>query len=407
MELENEASKLSEYISELKESGDFEYIEKGIQDEHLGAIIADAILQAGHDYKKYVLPRVIRIKTMFPDHTNVSSLKEFSSSNAEGIRQFLNWNGRKEQERFAATISFFNDEGIETFSDLRKWLSKDKNRDKLITDSGIQGIRERTADYFRVLVRLPNAVKVDTRITKFLFNAGITKYKYSYKEKRAIVEIAAGFLKIKPIDLDYSIWEYKSKDNQKQREVATMPKNSKRLPLTKAKKFGEKRFTEEINWITSEIPKLLEKYNKNYTPGSNSVDLIKRGKYVELYYTNDCWDKFKKSCWPNGNLNVGLHEIKRSRSAVKRFDNKVRDGGGTLKFEWPLSDTEWESVLNPQHQKQGANVKGKVNKHNTTLSITITDEEAKQLEALAIKFDTTSEKLAKHWIIERLPETKL
>ena len=70
-----------------------------------------------------------------------------------------------------------------------RMAESDDNRDRLITNNthvhkaGIPKIANATADYYRVLVGLPDAVKVDRLVKRFLAHAGIEVKKYSRFKK--------------------------------------------------------------------------------------------------------------------------------------------------------------------------------------------------------------------------------
>lgn len=218
--LQSEVRKLVDHICSL--GGDFKIV-RAKPEVHIGAVITDAVLQVGHRWKTHVEPRVERIKTDYPNAATICVLLHLLETVGEcGL---LNWNGIDEQERFRLTIHFFAHEGINTVDDLTKWLESEDNRDRLISKStcvdkaGIPKIADKTADYYRVMVGLPDAVAVDRFIKEFFDEAGIEIRRYKYKDLRAIVQLAAGPLsivkgtEIKPLDLDQSIWKYKQ--NQK------------------------------------------------------------------------------------------------------------------------------------------------------------------------------------------------
>jgi len=211
MELEVEVKKLVSYINSLG----LEIPRRKPPHEHVGSIIADAVLQVGHQWKTHVGPRLERIRDKYPEASTTSGLSYLLET--RGAQELLNWNGEDAHERFRQSIRFFENEQVKTYEDLRKWLESEDNRDRLITKSlrddkaGIAKIADKTADYYRVLVGLPDAVKVDSRVEEFLTDAGVTVGKYKYKELRAIVQLAAKQLGKRPIDLDSAIWNYQGK----------------------------------------------------------------------------------------------------------------------------------------------------------------------------------------------------
>jgi hypothetical protein len=220
--LRTEAQKLANHIQSL--GNDFAIL-TAKPENHIGAIIADAVLQVGHRWKTHVEKRVKRIKTAYPGAATLSGLSRLLATIGE--KKLLDWEGRDEQKRFRQTIQFFskeqvNGKKINTVSDLARWLNSDANRDRLLTRSqrkdraGIPRVGDKTADYYRVMVGLPDAVAIDSLITKFLRDAGV-KGRSQYNKARAIVQRAASILsearneQIRPIDLDRSIWTFQSK----------------------------------------------------------------------------------------------------------------------------------------------------------------------------------------------------
>jgi hypothetical protein len=215
MELEAEAKKLVNYVHSLNDN--FK-ITKAEPLKHIGAIITDAVLQVGHRWKTHVGPRVERIENSYPEAGTISGL--LSLLRSKGAQDLLNWNGIDAQERFRQTAEFFAREQIETVDDLHKWLQSEDNRDRLVTQSprddkaGIAKIANKTADYYRVLVGLPDAVAIDTYIKEFLTKAHIDTRKYKYEELRTIVQLAAKQMGIRPVDLDQSIWNFQSENKE-------------------------------------------------------------------------------------------------------------------------------------------------------------------------------------------------
>ncbi|MDM7999305.1 MAG: hypothetical protein QUS33_04725 [Dehalococcoidia bacterium] len=208
MQREVEAQKLVDYVAQIGPQVPV----RTPPERHVGAIIADAVLQVGHRWKTHVCPRVQRLKRLYPEADTVPGLSRLIETRGTG--ELLNWKGKAEQQVFSMTVAFFHNEGIKTFDDLRKWLKSYINRDRLMTKSarkdkaGIPRIADRTADYYRVLVGIPDAVKVDSRVKQFLSDAGIEVKKYDYEDLRAIVQMAAAELGKRPLDLDWAIWNY-------------------------------------------------------------------------------------------------------------------------------------------------------------------------------------------------------
>jgi hypothetical protein len=280
MQLEFEAKKLVDYINSLG----LNIPPRKASHEHVGAIIADAVLQGGgHRYKIQVEPRVERVRNRYPAAGTVSGLSSLLKS--QGPQALLNWSGEDEQQRFRQTVAFFVKEHVNTFDDLRRWLRSEANRDRLITRSdrvdkaGIAEISDATADYYRVLVRLPDAVKVDSRVEQFLTDAGISVRGYKYAEKRTIVQLAAKELGVRPIDLDGAIWAY-----QEERRLKGGKSMNKGTGATRYERLTQ----HELN---------------------QRVDVIRNRGVRDLCH--ECLDLLKRHrCWPVhcGDDNISVHD---------------------------------------------------------------------------------------------------
>jgi hypothetical protein len=206
-ELAKQSRKLATYIKGL---GNFNFVEPDplMDIPHVGRVIVDAVLQVGHDYEKQVRKRVEYIKK-YDEAVTVSGFLRFLKE--LGINELLDWNSPAMEIDLIAVGNFFTNRGIETYSELKEWLKPEDNRDSLLFErSGLGGnspfrVADKTADYFRVLVCHWDAVAVDSNIKAIIKNVGITS-EYAYKEMRAIIQLAALEMNLRPIDLDASIY---------------------------------------------------------------------------------------------------------------------------------------------------------------------------------------------------------
>lgn len=196
---------------------------------HVGRVIVDAVLQVGHDYEKQVRKRVHKIIS-FPEASTISGFLKLLRE--QGIFKLLDWNSSALEKDLIAVANFFAERNVESYLDLKEWLRSEDNRDSLLSDSsGLGGnstfkVADKTADYFRVLVGHADAVAVDSNIKAVITNAGI-RARYSYKEMRTIIQMAAVEMNMRPIDLDASIYNdsvvhperYKRSENRKQHYI--------------------------------------------------------------------------------------------------------------------------------------------------------------------------------------------
>lgn len=199
LNLESASAQLAAYVV----SSGLPISEKPPPHRHVGAVIADAVLQIGHAYEQQVRSRVIRLRQDYPEAATISGFLHLLDE--VGARELLGgWKGTKEWKRVHEHSTYFAAKGIQTFDELFAWLTHECHRDELVTAE--LGIRDKTADYYRVLVGIPDAIKVDQRIEAFLMRASIEIDKYDYKGLRSVVQLAARQLGRRPIDLDWSIW---------------------------------------------------------------------------------------------------------------------------------------------------------------------------------------------------------
>jgi hypothetical protein len=207
MDRNDAARHLAKYIQALP---DFIYHEVGDSYGHIGATIADAVLQAQKDYDAYVTPRTTRILKRWPHEKTITPLLNLLVSvpateflNCKDSESSKTWLGRR-VERFCAILHLLKREKIESEADLKAWLAKDNNLPKL---HAIRGVGPKTVDYLKILVGLQSAA-IDGRLRKFLGMAGITTSPNEYDTAKDIVNRTADLLSVERSLLDHSIWRY-------------------------------------------------------------------------------------------------------------------------------------------------------------------------------------------------------
>ncbi|MFP3880568.1 MAG: hypothetical protein ACLFVA_06410 [Dehalococcoidia bacterium] len=315
--LRSEAGKLVNYVLSL--GNDFRILAAQSQ-THIGAIIADAVLQVGHRWETHVGPRVERIKAIYPQAGTIPGLLRLLQQ--KGPQELLNWRGADEQDRLQKTADFFHKEEVETVGDLRAWLESDDNRDRLLTKSlrndkaDIPRIGDKTADYYRVLVGLPDAVAIDRRIADFLRDADVRRGRSQYLKARAIVQLAAPMLstirnqQVRPVDLDVSIWEFQS--------------SGRTLRHRQNRSTGEQRRSNKATCVSEErASKEIDVNNViGYSP------LPARGRAIVEAKNNDSWQDAKREilisrpwmaaliCW-GGALDISMARMKYGASVSK------------------------------------------------------------------------------------------
>ena len=171
----------------------------------MGALLTDAILQAGLNYDNVVLPRALRVRDTYPDAITTSGF--LNTLDTRGYQEVLSWNDEEKPARLKRLATFLQDRNVETVKDLKEWLALPESRREL---REIKGVGPKTADYLPILAGLPS-VAVDRHIVRFCAKAGIEK-----KEVKKAVKEAAAILRTDEGCLDYSIWFYMSRRGSKE-----------------------------------------------------------------------------------------------------------------------------------------------------------------------------------------------
>lgn len=200
------ALRLKEYISQID---DFKFIEPEYCPyiNHVGALFTDTILQAGVNYRSVVWPRVAHVLDTFPYATTVSIFAEILEN--YGTANVLHWSNAEKIQRMNELVLFCLDHQIETSRQLTEFLRDEQNVDML---KDIHGIGNKTCDYLKRLLGF-DTVAVDRHIRSFIESADI--FCNDYYDIKEIVEYAADFMEKTRRELDYSIWSYMSKKEQK------------------------------------------------------------------------------------------------------------------------------------------------------------------------------------------------
>lgn len=175
---------------------------------HLGALLADASLQAGLNYSAVVRPRIQRILAEYP-HAN--SVKALTTIIADGqLPSFLGWQHQTKLARFILLVNTLKSLGVGTLVDLRGRLDDDEFCSELMR---INGVGPKTIDYMACLVGL-EAVAVDRHIMNYARKAGVYHGEYYYL--RRVFCFAADLLNISRREFDAWVWrkEAAGKNNQ-------------------------------------------------------------------------------------------------------------------------------------------------------------------------------------------------
>lgn len=178
---------------------------------HMGAVLADSILQAGLNYVKVVRPRVVSILRTFPQATTINTLIRVIE--CEGSPKFLQWRHQEKVSRFDDLVAFLVDAEIESTCELAKAL---RDKSFRVDIQHIRGIGPKTVDYMACLVGV-DCIAVDRHIRGFAEVAGLDNDNYDYL--REVFCFAADLLSVSRREFDASIWKYQSEQNIEQLEI--------------------------------------------------------------------------------------------------------------------------------------------------------------------------------------------
>jgi hypothetical protein len=166
--------------------------------DHAGALLADAVLQAGLRYRTVVWPRVGRILKEFPDADRVSALVYFVREG--NTTHLLDWRHPTKIVRFERLVDFLHAAGIDTTDDIRLAFASDGFSAEL---QQVNGVGPKTVDYIACLVGI-ESIPVDRHIRSFASKAGINRNDYGFL-KNAFC-FAADLLSISRREFDAWIW---------------------------------------------------------------------------------------------------------------------------------------------------------------------------------------------------------
>src|SRR5665213_2644531 len=165
-----------------------------VTSDHLGAVLADAILQAGVSYRTVVRMRVDRIHLRFPEAATLPGL--FTLLEQHGAGEFLLWNHPIKMSRFVSLARFLAIQNISTTVELKVWLNRNDAREHLLS---LHGIGPKTYDYLCCLVGI-DCIAVDRHVRTFASEAGVLIS--DYDRLKSVVSYAADLLGMARRDFD-------------------------------------------------------------------------------------------------------------------------------------------------------------------------------------------------------------
>jgi hypothetical protein len=136
--------------------------------DHMGAKLADAVLQSGVAYEAFVRGRVDRIARERPSAQTASGFLKLL--HLEGPAKVLNLRAGRKLRTILELTQFLVDQGVETAQDLQTWLQVSGKASTLL---GLHGVGPKTVSFLKLLVGL-DAVAVDMHVLRFLQETGIS-----------------------------------------------------------------------------------------------------------------------------------------------------------------------------------------------------------------------------------------
>jgi hypothetical protein len=170
----------------------------------MGAVFADAGLQAGLSYRSVVAPRVQRLLVHWPTATTTTAFS--AKAGRFGLEDVLHWRHPHKLRRIFALADFFGQQGVDTIADARAWLASDDVDQQLLA---LPGVGPKTASYLRVLVGLPE-IAVDRHIRSFAEAAGVHGHD---QDLQAWLREAASASGMSPCQADWLVWEHRSRQS--------------------------------------------------------------------------------------------------------------------------------------------------------------------------------------------------
>jgi hypothetical protein len=166
--------------------------------DHLGAKLADAVLQSGVGYEAFVRRRVERIAAEYPAATTARGFQ--ATLRQEGASVVLSVASGRKLRTIQELADFCVGQGIETCADLRHWLQVPGNSPKL---QAVHGVGPKTINFLKLLVGL-DAIAVDIHIRRFVFEAGLSE---KDPERIEALLLAAGkIVRLSGSQVDELVW---------------------------------------------------------------------------------------------------------------------------------------------------------------------------------------------------------
>lgn len=180
--------------------------------DHMGAVLADSVLQAGLNYITVVRPRVLNILQNYPQADTISVLVKLIRKKRTG--EFLNWQHHEKMTRFENLVAFLKDWGIEDAHDLRANLADEHFRSSV---QSVHGVGPKTVDYMACLVGI-DSIAVDRHVRTFAKTVGVENKDYQFLRRSFCC--AADLLELPRREFDAWLWKRAAFSPEKQLSLA-------------------------------------------------------------------------------------------------------------------------------------------------------------------------------------------
>jgi hypothetical protein len=181
--------------------------------DHVGAVLAEAALQAGINYEAVVVPRVRQFVRQFPSASTVSGLLALLAS--QDTAEVLGIRNARKCRTFRELAELLRAENVETAIDLRRWMGNAGSRAKLLR---VHGVGVKTAAYIRLLLGL-QGIAIDIHLRRAAADVGVAR---SDEDLERLFTAAAKLAGIPLDEVDGSLWQRGAdRSRQKRRRRAT------------------------------------------------------------------------------------------------------------------------------------------------------------------------------------------
>lgn len=170
--------------------------------DHIGALLADAVLQSGMNYKSFVVPRVQRLLSSYPDANTVSGMRRLLR--ASGPRAALDVPNVTKCAAIWGLVDLLGEEQVNTVADLKRWIEAPASRDKLLAVHGVGG---KTAAFLRILLG-HDGIAIDTHVRRAAAAVGVVMS--TDDELAALFAEAATKTGYGLTDIDGALWTRES-----------------------------------------------------------------------------------------------------------------------------------------------------------------------------------------------------